>query len=204
MLMVISAPAKPARAVWTITMQQVGSDVEATGTGSMDYNGYIPIPNGSADSGLDAPIGQILLGAYASNTTNFDPISISDPPNFGPGGPGGVGEVSPSSIHGFTAGVLDSGEDGGGGQMEIVAPFDYVSGTPFSSSATWADWTLAGLGITPGTYTWTWQTTPTDADPATSDSIILDIIAPPPTPEPAALAVCSVPAAMGVLRRRRV
>jgi len=37
-------------------------------------------------------------------------------------------------------------------------PQGYVSDTPLSSGATWNNATFASLGVTPGTYVWTWGT----------------------------------------------
>jgi len=40
----------------------------------------------------------------------------------------------------------------------ILVPEFYVSGTALSSSASWLDQTFSSLGVTPGTYVWTWGT----------------------------------------------
>ena len=40
----------------------------------------------------------------------------------------------------------------------LLVPQGYVSGNPLSGSATFDNATFASLGITPGTYTWTWGT----------------------------------------------
>ena len=49
-----------------------------------------------------------------------------------------------------------------------------------SSSATWDNATFASLGVTPGTYVWTWGT-------AVGQSFTLDVVKPAGVPEPAAL-----------------
>jgi VPDSG-CTERM motif len=38
----------------------------------------------------------------------------------------------------------------------LFVPERYVSGTALSSTATWNGATFASLGVTPGTYVWTW------------------------------------------------
>ena len=40
----------------------------------------------------------------------------------------------------------------------LIVPRGYVSGTFLSNSATWSGKTFATLGVTPGTYVWTWGT----------------------------------------------
>jgi VPDSG-CTERM motif len=40
----------------------------------------------------------------------------------------------------------------------VVVPTDYVSGTALSDTAAWLGKTFATLGVTPGTYVWTWGT----------------------------------------------
>jgi hypothetical protein len=44
----------------------------------------------------------------------------------------------------------------GGSTGVVVVPVGYVSGTVLSDSATWTGQSLASLGLTPGTYTYTW------------------------------------------------
>jgi len=48
----------------------------------------------------------------------------------------------------------------------------YVSDTALSSSATWLNNTFASLGLTPGTYVWTW------GDGGANERFVLDITVP--------------------------
>jgi len=40
----------------------------------------------------------------------------------------------------------------------IIVPLFYQSGAPLSGNATWNNATFASLGVTSGTYVWTWGT----------------------------------------------
>ena len=70
---------------------------------------------------------------------------IIGPTNFG----GFSLSIPPTSSSGNWAGITISG---------ISVPRFYVSGTALSGSATFSGQTLASLGVTPGTYVWTWGT----------------------------------------------
>jgi hypothetical protein len=51
----------------------------------------------------------------------------------------------------------------------VVVPSAYVSGSAISGTATWTGQTFLSLGVTPGTYTWTWGAG------ANADSLVLQI-----------------------------
>jgi len=71
------------------------------------------------------------------------------------------------------------------------------------SGAAWTGETLAGLGVTPGTYTWTW------GNGADADSFTLNAGEAPPSgvPEPASLGLLAtglIGLGLGARRRLRV
>jgi hypothetical protein len=70
---------------------------------------------------------------------------------------------------------------------------DYVSGNPLSDSSTYDNQTFSSLGVTPGTYVWTW------GSGATADSFALDIEA-AAVPEPSSLLVGVMLAALLIVR----
>ena len=75
---------------------------------------------------------------------------LSGPTSFGSGG-----FLFSDSGSGNFAGVFGAAAEGGN---LFVTP-GYVSGTPLGvSTATWSNQTFATLGVTPGTYVWTWGT----------------------------------------------
>jgi hypothetical protein len=61
-----------------------------------------------------------------------------------------------------------------------LLPQGYVSGDPLSDSATYTGATFASLGVTPGTYVWTW------GSGADADNFTLQI-GPTAAPEPSSL-----------------
>ncbi len=75
----------------------------------------------------------------------------------------------------------------------MLVPPGYTSGDPLSGTATWPGTTFAGLGLTPGIYTWTW------GSGADADSFVVDIGVPlvTPIPEPSTLLVAGM--ALGVV-----
>ena len=102
-----------------------------------------------------------------------------------------LGALTASSGSGDRVGIdQDSGE--------LFAPAGYVSGSSLSSSDTWDSRNFASLGVTPGTYVWTW------GSGADADSFTLQIGA-TAVPEPASLTLLAMGlAGLGmVLRTRR-
>jgi hypothetical protein len=61
------------------------------------------------------------------------------------------------------------------GDAGIYVPSGYVSGTSLSDTATWDNTTIAGLGLTGGTYTYSWDVAPlVSTGAATPDSVAID------------------------------
>ncbi len=134
----------PAQAGYIVTLEQVGSDVVATGSGALDLSGLMG-PNTDFGAGTVAPSeARILIGAtgFFEDFTGFS--TISGPTSFGSGG-----GSPPFRGTGDHVGI-------DGLQQLLFVPQNYVSGTPLSSSATWPFQTFTSLGVTPGTYVWTW------------------------------------------------
>jgi hypothetical protein len=135
---------RTAQAGYTVTLQQVGPNVVATGSGAINLTGLSFISDGVDDPGIDAGLGVIATGPFATRADTYQ--GFTGPTSFGSGSP-----FSPSTASG------DFVEMSGVGQ-QLFVPHHYVSDTPLSDSMTFNNATLATLGVTPGTYVWIWGT----------------------------------------------
>jgi hypothetical protein len=124
--------------------------VVASGSGPIDLTG---LNFGFPFSGFLASIrpfdAQITTGP-TSGTADIYFGMISGPTSFG----SGVLLTFASSGSGDAVGSLL--EAGGGGNDLLVVPQGYVSGNALLDSSTYNNATFASLGVTPGTYVWTW------------------------------------------------
>jgi hypothetical protein len=173
-----------ARAELIITFAQDGPNVVATGMGSV--NTSLLSPGGgtlvdpikpSVYAGFPAiAVGGPALGDLYDTSTNF-----SGPTSFGSGG-----LISADQATGpiFLFQIFS------GGPLTVVVPSGYMSGSQLSSSATWNSQTFSSLGLTPGTYAWTW------GSGGNADSV--EVVIPTATPEPASLTLLGI-GAVGLL-----
>jgi hypothetical protein len=133
---------------YVATIEQVGSNVVASGSGSIDLTDLTAaIGNFDGSQGaVEANIADVGLGSTPTLTLYS---GISGPTSFGPGTGGGATYTSTTSGLGLAInGILHA----------LLVPSGYVSGTVLTSTSTFVGNTLTGLGLTPGTYTWTWGT----------------------------------------------
>lgn len=174
--------ARTAHAAVIMTLEQVGPDVVATGSGTVDLAGLTYEFSGSGLGPYIHPSTSGLLVGAGGNYGLYG--AISGPASFGTG----------------NGTVASSGTGGGLGLVSDVidVPQGYVSGTPLSGTATWDSTTLAALGVTTGTYTWTWGSG-ADADSLT---LYAGVPAPSSAPEPASVLELTLGAAALALFRR--
>lgn len=172
----------------TITIQQDGANVLVSGSGTVDTTGLTLNGYYDRNNEVAAQYGEVFIGS-----SNVEPgyAGLSGPTSFG----GGSYEFANSST-GDAFGVLG---DGG----VLFLPGNYVSGDALSGTMTFDDTTIAELGLSDGTYTYTWD------NGAPGDSLTVDIggsVTTPPaaTPEPSSLALLGsgVLGLAGVVRRR--
>ena len=133
-----------------LTISEVGSDVVMSVSGTIDLSGLTLVtpslgPFGSGGIGVGS--GEFLMvntsglsgAAYSGFTTK--------PSNFGTGG-----GASSTSSSGDTFGVLEITP----GIYSLIVPTGYTTGTVISSTQTYSGQTFSSLGLTVGTYTYTW------------------------------------------------
>lgn len=177
----ITMVAAPATAGVTVNITQVGSDVVANVSGSLDLTGATPACSCGSQPYIWAAEGFLHTGN--SSFTGDDYYGVTGTATFGSGG-----QFDASSTTGDDFGLAA----GAGGDANFEVPAGYVSGSALSSSATWTNQTFAALGLTPGTYTYTLP----------NDSITVNIEG--AVPEPATWAMMLVGfGAIGWQMRRR-
>jgi len=180
-------PAAAARAAYIIVVQQVGSNVTATGTGSVDTTDLTQsVPGLVAGSTMVPNAAFIVVGP--TTQTNFTEWNgfTGGPASFGTGGSSGTANSGSGQLVGIV------------GKNDILElPTGYASGSNLGTSTdTWTNRSLSSLGLTPGTYTYPWGTGPH------ADSFTVQVN---PAPEPATGSLLLAPAAGIALtcRRRR-
>ena len=143
---------QPAHAVFTVVLSEVGSDVVATGTGSLDISGLTAAGSFTENPRGLYPTNQtVRVGSTGTATINFYTGFTSTPGAFGAGG--------------FTAASSGTG-DLVAVNNSFVRIFDgFVSGSSLTTSNTFSGTALDSLGVTAGTYTWAWS----------SDSFVLEV-----------------------------
>jgi hypothetical protein len=134
-----------AKASFIETINQVGTNVFATGSGTIDLGTLSFRATGNSGGSMQPSQAFIIIGAGANDSFGGG-TEISGPVSFG----GGT-LIGASSSSGDPVGIW-------GVVHALNVPVNYMSGTPLSGSSTYNNATFASLGINPGTYTWTWGT----------------------------------------------
>jgi hypothetical protein len=178
----VAANASP----YTVTLEQVGSNVVATGSGNIDLTGLLTQGSGGPQLGgvIDPTIPAV--GDGTGDYVQYTSFAVSGPSSFGTGS---LTETSTLSGSVFDFIFLRT-------QTIIRVPTGYTSDSFLSSStATFDNTDFALLGVTLGSYVWTWGN-------AADQSFTLDIVA--QTPLPTALPLfASGLGLMGFLAKRR-
>src|SRR3984957_14076684 len=131
---------------YVVTINETAQGVVVTGSGAIDLTGLTPHLSFSDIGQLNPQAAVIHIGPgdIVDGVLEYD--FIKGPMSFG-------------------SGVLRVADDGSGNVVGICGicgtlfvPSFYVSDTPLSETSTYAGQDFASLGVTPGTYEWTWGT----------------------------------------------
>jgi hypothetical protein len=191
-------------------LDQVGPNVVATGSGTVNLAGLsLDEQTFNFRLGVQPIATWLVVGAPGHGDgggvliVSYFYHSVSGPLSFGSGSFTNVSTSSGDAISsGDAMGVINCTDRRHSPPcgfttvtpfFGIIVPLFYVSSTPLSGTATWDNTTIAGLGATPGIYTWTWGSGPN------ADSLTLLIGIPEPAP---ALLLTLGAAALVLLTRR--
>jgi len=153
----------------------VGSNVVANGSGTLDLTG-LTFANtyGSGAAEMHPSLAIIDTGPTSSGPIDFYTTlaGFIGPTSFGTGA-----EIFANSGSGDFVGLIGVGD--------LFVPASYVSGTLLSDMAIYDNQTFSSLGLTPGTYEWTWGT-------GANQNFTLDITS-AAVPEPSSLLLLALP-----------
>jgi hypothetical protein len=137
--------ASPAWAGYIVTLDQVGPNVVATGSGALDLTGLSFTGNTVYPAAVDPSADIIQTGPTTSSVSVYS-VTFSGPTTFGSGA---------NTFANSGTGDFVGRQDGSG---FLVVPVGYISGTALSNTSTFDSATFSTLGVTPGVYEWTWGT----------------------------------------------
>jgi len=135
---------QPAQA-FTVTLQEMGLNVVANGTGAINLTGLSIPTHGSSVAAMQANLGDLAVAGGSQDVYR----GLTGPSNFGIGG-----LFFASSSSGDAVTIFGNFM----GDIRLFVPQGYVSGTALSDSATYNNASFFSLGVTPGTYVWSWGT----------------------------------------------
>jgi hypothetical protein len=132
-----------------MTLLEVGGDVVLSGAGTMNLTSLTnvqPLFRGSSVVPQVSQFGCGLAGPGPFNSRLYTGSTFNSPANFGTGGQT-LGDSGTGDFFGVAFAVSTN---------QLFVPSGYTSGSFISGTTTFNSTTLATLGATPGTYTWSW------------------------------------------------
>jgi hypothetical protein len=182
------APDPTGGATIIINAVELNGEVIISASGSAKTSDLNPVFRNIYEDGFIVPEnGLIVVGI--GDAQYYAPVS--GPLSVGVS-VGGASYIQPNSNTAGIVGILAT-------EGAIILPYEYVSGGDLSASSTYSATALSALGLTVGTYTWTW------GFGETADSLVFNVVgAPAPVPEPASMVLLGAGLlGLGAARRRR-
>jgi len=161
----------------TFSIQEIGSDVVFTGSGTIDLEGL----GAPASAGWSGSVSPSNAWAIVGAGGDADVYTVSVfPTNIGSGG--------------TTFADANTGDLFGVFKSHLYVPQDYISGSSLLGTSTFSGQSLASLGLTEGVYTWSW------GSGGNADSATLTISA---VPEPGTWALAAGIVSLGFVGLKR-
>lgn len=170
-----------ARGSIIVNFQQVGGNVVITGAGTANTAGLSFLFSSNSQTVIDASSGQLQIGTAGVPLWAY--ITISGPANFGTNTSFSVATSGSGDFFGLTS-----------FNHRLFLPSGYISNTPLAATSTYAGQTFASLGLTLGTYVYSWGAG------ANADTLTINI---PGVPAPGVGGVAAASVLMLAARRRR-
>ena len=167
-----------------ITAQQLPGGVVFGVSGSLDLSGLTLVTSGNGAGVVIPQTGVIYVGASMSLFDQY--IGLTGPASFGSGGFSGFADSSSGGLIGVS-----------GSENVLRVPAGYMSFADLSATMILNGKTLAGLGITPSTYTWEWTTA------ASTTEYVQFRVAAVPVPAAAWLFASGLLGLVGMARRKK-
>lgn len=136
-------PTSGATGDFTVTVSQQGPNVVWNGSGKFNLGALSFLGNPNIGAGYQA--NQAIWAIGPNVTVDQYQGTITYPTSFGAGG------TPVTTTSGSTFGILP-----GGSGRTLYVPTGYTSNSVISGSATYANTTIATMGLSGGTYTWSW------------------------------------------------
>jgi hypothetical protein len=149
MLTVYGLSALPVQAGYVVTLEQLGSNVVATGSGAIDLTGLTFLGSSGVASFMTPAIGLIHTGPIIATAASAY-SGLTGPTSFGSGG-----ETVASTGSGDVVGIEGAPSEEVPAGFLVVPEF-YTSGASLSDTSTFDNQSFTILGVIPGTYEWTW------------------------------------------------
>lgn len=139
-------PTSAPTGTFTVNVTQQGPDVLWSGSGSFNLGALTLVGTQTINSGFSSGLAIWAIGPEVT-VQQYGGASLTYPTSFG--SPGSTGAPTSS---GSTFGILPGGASG----RVLLVPSGYTSNTVISGSVTYSNSTIAGMGLSGGTYTWAW------------------------------------------------